>query len=215
MTEEVWDRLFRERAWGRWPAEEVVRTVARTGRSGLRVLEVGCGAGAQLWYLAHDGHHPVGLDFAPAALAQAGVRLTEESMSVPLVRADVLRLPVAPAAFDLVVDVECFAHLDGEGAGAAWQDAARVLAPEGLLLSIGFTAATTGAESGVRRGPHTMHDLTEGPLAGLGTVTFLDEPRTESLAAGVGLRIEDLQWRRRTVGPAHDAVEEMIVLARR
>jgi SAM-dependent methyltransferase len=215
VTDDVWDRIFRERAWGRWPAEEVVRAVARLGRSGLRVLEVGCGAGAQLWYLAHEGHRPVGLDFAPAALDQARDRLAAEDVRVPLVRGDARRLPYAAGSFDLVLDVEAWSCLPADGATSAWREAARVLAPEGRLVSIGFTAATSGTDSGTRVDGHTVLDLREGPLADLGTISLLDEARVRMLAETTGLAVEDLQTRSRTVGPTHDRIDELVVVARR
>jgi SAM-dependent methyltransferase len=213
---ETWDGIFRSRPWGRWPAEEIVRAVARVGRTDLRVLEVGCGAGAQLWYLAHEGHRPVGLDFAAAGLEQARDRLTEESMRVPLLRGDAGSLPLRDATFDLVLDVETFAHLgSAAGQSRAWTEGARVLRSGGLLVSIGFTSATTGADRGLVVDDRTRTDLPDGPLAGVGPVTFTD-PATAALhCERAGLRLEEHQQRRRTVGPAHDVVDELVVVARR
>jgi ubiquinone/menaquinone biosynthesis C-methylase UbiE len=215
VTADVWDRIFRARAWGRWPAEDVVRAVARLGREGMRVLEVGCGAGAQLWYLDHEGHRPVGLDVAPAALDQARTRLAEEGAKVPLVRGDARALSFAAGSFDLVLDVETFAHVPAGGAVPTWAEAGRVLAPGGRLLSIGFTARTSGAGSGRRIDAHTVVDLTDGPLAARGAVTFLDPARADALADASGLVLEDVQTRSRTVGPDHELVEELVVIARR
>lgn len=215
MSDEVWDRIFRERAWGRWPAEEVVRAVARTGRTNLRVLEVGCGAGAQLWYLAHESHRAVGLDFAPAALDQATRRLADEGLRVPLLRGDARALPFADAAFDLVLDVEAWSCLPEAAAAASWHEAGRVLAPGGTLVSLGFTLRTAGTDTGTRRGPHTVHDMTRGPLADLGTISFVDRDRVEALAAATGLTLDDVQTRSRTVGPDHELIEELVIVARR
>jgi ubiquinone/menaquinone biosynthesis C-methylase UbiE len=215
VTDHVWNRILAERAWGRWPAEDVVRAVARLRRAGLRVLEVGCGAGAQLWYLDHEGHRPVGLDVAPAGLDQARTRLADEGAKVPLVRGDARALPFAGRSFDLVLDVETFAHVPAGGAAPAWAEAARVLVPGGRLLTIGFTASTTGAGSGTAIDEHSVRDLTVGPLADLGTISFLDDARVDALASVTGLTLEDVQRRSRTVGPEHELIEELVVVARR
>jgi ubiquinone/menaquinone biosynthesis C-methylase UbiE len=215
VTDDVWDRIFRSRSWGRWPAEEVVRAVAGIGRPGLRVLEVGCGAGAQLWYLAHEGHAPVGLDFAPAALDQAQERLATAGAKVPLLRGDARRLPFASAGFDLVLDVEAWSCLTAADAELAWREATRVLEPGGRLVSIGFTARTAGSDSGTTVDAHTVRDLTRGPLADLGTICFLDDARAETLATATGLRLDDVQVRTRTVGPDHELIEELVVVASR
>jgi SAM-dependent methyltransferase len=215
-TDGVWDGIFRSRSWGRWPAEEVVRAVARWGRPGLHVLEVGCAAGAQLWYLDHEGHRPVGLDTSPAALDQARVRLTEEGAEVPLVRGDACELPFATASFDLVLDVETFAHVGSDVAQrTAWSEAARVLRPEGRLVSIGFTATTAGADGGRPVDDRTRTDLTAGPLAGVGPVTFIGIETARELCAAAGLELLEHQARRRTVGPDHDCVDEIVVVAGR
>jgi ubiquinone/menaquinone biosynthesis C-methylase UbiE len=214
-TDDVWERIFRERSWGRWPAEEVVRAVARIGRPGLRVLEVGCGAGAQLWYLAHEGHLPIGLDFAPAALGQAAARVTEEDLTVPLVRGDARALPFADASYDVVLDVEAWSCLPADAAAHAWREASRVLEPGGRVVSIGFTARTAGSDSGTQVDPHTVRDMTRGPLAELGTISFLDAARVDDLVASVGLRLDDVQVRTRTVGPEHELIEELVVVAAR
>ena len=58
-----WNRIFAERRWGQYPSEELVRFIARTfpdaeQRRESRALEVGCGPGANLWYLAREGFDP-------------------------------------------------------------------------------------------------------------------------------------------------------------
>ena len=96
---------------------------------GLRVLDVGCGAGRYLGLLAARGaSRVIGIDPEPAMLARAGA---------PVVCAGLPRLPIAPAAFDLVVCALVVGHLpDLPGALA---ELGRVLRPGGtlLLLEIG------------------------------------------------------------------------------
>jgi len=210
---QVWDAVFEARAWGRWPAEEVVRTVARLGRGPLTVLEVGCGPGAQLWYLAHEGHRAIGLDISRPGLDRARGRLAEEGLVARLVEGDACALPYPTAAFDLVVDVEAYAHLHEDGAAIAWAEAARVLRPGGHFLSIAFTSHTDGAGTGRAVGSRTYTDIPTGPLRGLGTVNFLDPTGAESLARRVGLEPIDCQLRSRTSGADHALVEELIFLA--
>jgi len=63
----LWEEIFTERAWGRYPSEDLVRFGAqrlghRQPRSDVRVLEVGFGTGANLWYFAREGYSVAGLE---------------------------------------------------------------------------------------------------------------------------------------------------------
>ena len=73
MWNRGWDRLFRSKEWGKYPAIDVVRFVARhfyraADRQRVRILEIGCGTGANLWYLAREGFDAVGLDGSEVAI---------------------------------------------------------------------------------------------------------------------------------------------------
>jgi demethylmenaquinone methyltransferase / 2-methoxy-6-polyprenyl-1,4-benzoquinol methylase len=61
--------------------------------AGSLVLDLACGTGALCRELERAGHRPVGFDFSPGMLSRARTR-------GPLVRADVLALPVAVGAAD-------------------------------------------------------------------------------------------------------------------
>ncbi len=213
----LWDDVFRVRQWARWPAEEVVRAVSRLaaaiGRP-LSVLELGCGTGAQLWYLEHEGHDAVGLDLSAVGLVHAQSRMAEEGCATRLARADAARIPFRSGIFDLVLDVEAFAHNHEDRGSQLWAEAARVLRPAGHLLSFGFTTATTGRTTGVDIGTRTTTGITAGPLADYGEVSFVDDAVVHVLARGAGMRVVDVQLRSRTTGPEHWYIEEQVTLAR-
>ena len=63
------------------------------------MLDVGCGAGRHARALAVAGARPVGLDLSAALLHRA------RTAGVPLVRADMRRLPIRPRSMDLVVNL--------------------------------------------------------------------------------------------------------------
>lgn len=213
----LWDDVFTRRAWGRWPAEEVVRAVSRlsaaVGRP-LVVLEVGCGPGPQLWYLEHEGHCAVGLDRSLVALVCARHRLRQEGCACRVTVGDAGTLPFRDGAFDLVLDVEAFSHNHEDVSTRLWVESARVLRRSGHLLSIGFTANTSGIATGTPVGARSVIDLTDGPLVGYGTVSLINEPGVHLLATAAGLEVIEVQFRSRTVGPDRWSVEEQVTLAR-
>jgi SAM-dependent methyltransferase len=106
--------LFSKPPWDKGiPAPELVRTVAN--RPPGRALDLGCGTGTNVRYLAEHGWQATGVDFVPAAIAKARRRL--RSLPVDLRVADVTRLGELdfPGLFDLALDMGCFHSLTSEG----------------------------------------------------------------------------------------------------
>ena len=81
------------------------RLVPYDRSAGLRVLDVGCGAGVDLARFAAGGARAVGVDLARRALELARANLRARTLPARLVEADGEALPFADGAFDLV-----FAH---------------------------------------------------------------------------------------------------------
>ena len=109
---------------------EVLREVAAF--AGRRVLEIGCGAGGLLGWLAKEGARPIGLDPEPGQLGRARAA----APAVPLVAGVGEALPFASGSFDLVL---CFNSLHHVPLALQWQavaEAGRVLGPCGELLVV-------------------------------------------------------------------------------
>ena len=76
---------------------EVLRS-AIDAPPGARVLDVGCGPGRHLAALRRAGFAPTGVDLSPSMIAAARAA----APNVPLVRADMRRLPIRGGSFDVV-----------------------------------------------------------------------------------------------------------------
>lgn len=115
---------------------------------GEAVLELGCGTGVfllRLEALVGPTGRVVGLDHAPAFLAQARERLAKagRAESVELVEADAHHLPFDDATFDVAHVERVFMHLD-DPAGAL-RELQRVVRPGGrvVVAEVFAQAATT------------------------------------------------------------------------
>ena len=128
-----------DRIAGRYDALNRILTLGmdvRWRRKGVRalelppgslVLDLACGTGDLCRELARAGHRPVGFDFSAGMLARARTR-------APLVRADVLRLPVASAVADGII---CgFALRNVVDLPAFFREAARMLRPRGRAVFV-------------------------------------------------------------------------------
>ena len=115
----AWDRIF---------------DLVLSGRSGLDVLDAGCGTGFLSLELASRGHRVTGVDFAPAMLAEARRKASEQRAAIRFEDADAEQLPFASGSFDLVVSRHVLWTLPHpEEAIDEW---IRVLRPGGRLAVI-------------------------------------------------------------------------------
>lgn len=64
----IWEKTFRERGWGQYPSEEVVRFYMKYGKpkGSPRCLDIGCGAGANAWMMAKENGNVICIDGADA-----------------------------------------------------------------------------------------------------------------------------------------------------
>ncbi len=108
-------------------------------RDAGRLLDIGTGTGRVLELLAPRVSQGLGVDASKAMLALARARLARAGIGHCAVRlADMYRLPLAEASFDIVV-MQMVLHYAEDPAGAL-AEAARVLRPGGRLLVIDLAA---------------------------------------------------------------------------
>ena len=100
---------------------------ARALAQGKCVLEVACGAGGALNYLAQDAAQVVGVDTTSSVLHAA-----RQVTQVPLVQADAQQLPFVAAHFDLILCFEAIYYL--EDYRRFLRECYRLLRPDGKAL---------------------------------------------------------------------------------
>ncbi len=142
------------------------------------VLDAGCGTGTNLaQWASWSPQRLVAVDLAPAALQHARRRVANACF----LAGDLSRLPLRPAAFDLIISSDVIEHIQDDA--AVLNELARVLAPEGLLL------LTTPAYSWA----YTYHD------EHLHHCRRYDAPVLQRLFRAAGLRI--VHWSHYNVLP--------------
>src|SRR5215470_571098 len=121
-----------EPSWGVWSVPEEQARVLPPVLAGADSLELGCGTAYVSAWLARRGARPVGLDNSAAQLATAAALRDRFGLHFPLIQASAERVPLADAAFDLVIS---------EYGASIWCDpyawipeAARLLRPGGQLI---------------------------------------------------------------------------------
>jgi len=133
QTYEIESRVERDHWWFRGRRQILRRLIARLDPPlppSARVLDIGCGTGANGPVLAESGRFAVGIDASPIPLGLDRER--GAAGHAARVRGDAARLPFRDASFDLVVALDVLEHLDDDRAGA--RELARVIAPGGAAI---------------------------------------------------------------------------------
>ena len=121
-----------DRRWSRYVQKSVRETLQRTSAAaGERLLDVGCGTGTLLARLVAErpGVEAWGVDLSTGMLQVARRKLPPR---IPLLAADVQRLPLATSSFSVVVSSSSLHYWPRPA--LALREIARVLRPGGRLV---------------------------------------------------------------------------------
>lgn len=131
----------------RYPFDVVISYVMRNfghlnqhERSKIRFLEVGCGAGNNIWFLQREGFLASGIDQSKTAIDFATDRLTADGMMADLVIGDFSSLPWPDRSFDCIIDRGSITHNDRATIQRSLTEAHRVLKPRGYFFSQMFSS---------------------------------------------------------------------------
>lgn len=182
----VWERVFQEQEWGKYPPEYVIRFVARNWyktpqRKAVRLLDLGCGPGACTWYMAREGFSVCAIDGSTTAIERLVERLAAENLKAETVVRSYEELPWADETFDGVVDNVSLCCNPFSTCKQIVEEVARTLKPGGRFCSVNFTPRTWGYGLGDPVEPNAFNNICEGPLAGKGFSLFMSREQVDAL----------------------------------
>ena len=163
------------------PQPAIIR-LAETGQITGWVLDVGCGTGENLLYLAQCGFAAMGIDGAPTAIEKARAKAKQRGLNAQFEVADALNLSIPTRQFDTVIDTGLF-HVFSDEDRARFRDSlGRVIRLGGVYFLMCFSDQQPG-DWGPRR-------VTQAEIRS----TFSD-----------GWRVDDIQPSafETNLGPAH------------
>jgi len=152
----AWDDLWRSEHFGQQITRPrnwfVVGMTRRHLPAGARVLDGGCGRGDKVYSLRRAGFDSWGVD-----TAQETVRAIHHHVpSLPVIRADVRRLPFASGSFDGYWSLGVIEHFFN-GYGRVLREIRRVLSPKGFLF-LSFPSLSPLRRARIRRGAYPLFD---------------------------------------------------------
>lgn len=188
----IWEKIHATQEWGQYPAEHVIRFVARnyykTDRKNVRILDFGMGGGAHTWYLAREGFDAYGFDGAPTAVKKVEERLKQQGFSAHLKCCDGVQTGYENAFFDAVIDNVCVDANSIADIECMYAEIFRILKTGGKLLTVCFDKKTTGYGTGTLVEPDTYTDMTEGIFVKSGLHHFFGREDLNALLLKTGFR---------------------------
>lgn len=213
----VWEEVFKQQAWGKYPGEELIRFVAKnfynaSDRRKVKLLEVGCGPGANLWYMAREGFSIYGMDGSETAISQARERLDREcpGWSGNLLVGDIGKLPFDDEFFDAVVDCEAIYCNTYEQSKNIYKEMARVSKGGGRLFTRTLATGSWGGDQTGKNVGRNAWLVSEGHMLHKGYTRYTDYDEIEDMCCG--FRIVEVELLTRTIeGRRHEIREWVIV----
>ena len=208
QTINVFDQQYLSKglsAQRRYPNESLIQflasryfRMAKPDRKSIRLLEVGCGSGANLWMMAKEGFDTYGMDSSAKALELSRQHLQDKwGVEADLRQGSFTQLPYEDDYFDAVVDVVSLQHINLEDSRPTLREISRVLKPEGAFFSYRLSDHSVMYEnSGGRRiDAATVDNIADVsmPLANNGPTTFWSPALVRLMYYEAGLKVEAIE----------------------
>lgn len=168
----VWEKIYSDgMQLNRYPYDAVVTFIYRNyprniERKNIKILEVGCGAGNNLWFAAREGFNATGIDISKSAIEYAKKRFKDENLNGNFIVCNFEKLPFENGTFDIVIDRAALSCLDFSGCENAVVEINRVLKNNGKLFFNPFSDKHSSCVSG----KYQINGITTNIEEGINTV---------------------------------------------
>jgi SAM-dependent methyltransferase len=194
-----WDQVYRQaRHLSVWPWSDLVSYVHRHARPAdgfRRVLELGCGAGANIPFFLDLGMDYFAIEGSGHIVARLHERFPETLDRI--VAADFTKAIPFTGQFDLIVDRGSVTHNTTPAIRATLTMACERLRSGGKLIGLDWLSAEhKDAVRGESIDSHTRTNIPDGQFQGLGKIHFADQQHLVELLTGAGFSIDRLEHKR-------------------
>lgn len=142
----AWEELFKTREWGRAPNPGAVSMLVNNfywaDRKKIKVLDLGCGFGANTWYAAAEGYDTYAIDGSLTARDKTIELLISLGLCAAVGKGDIAAMPYETGIFDAVIDSATISCSNAVDSAEIYKEVARVMKPGGLLYTQCFAMGT-------------------------------------------------------------------------
>lgn len=200
-SQEFWEQLHSSKEWGKYPSEAIIRFIARNfynaqNRFDIKILELGIGAGANLWFAAREGFCVSGIEWSASGMERFKERLKKENLDKQigtLKVGDILEKldEFSSDSFDCWIDSAAFTYNDFDKTSQIIQKATSKLKAGGKFISITPSFNCLGFSKDESLGYHQCRP-TMGAFAYTGVVRFCDEDDLQKLYSQKSMQIDNI-----------------------
>lgn len=141
----LWDKQYKKLGFNAqrlYPNEELLRffggmffKIPKHKRKNIRILELGCGSGANLWMIAKEGFSTYGIDISQEGLNLCRKMLSKWNCKAKILFGDMLAIPYPENYFDVIVDIVSMQHITFSQHIKVYSGVRKVLKPGGWFFS--------------------------------------------------------------------------------
>jgi len=174
------------RSFNKYPYDSVVSFIFKNypsdkERADVKILEVGCGAGNNLWFAAKEGFQVTGIDGSRSAIDFAVNRFKIEELQGVFHNGDFTKLPFDENQFDLVVDRAAITCCGWDDVEIVISEIYRVTRPSGRFMFNVYSDAHCSFKSGEFHPNGAKVNMTEGALKGIENIYFFNREEINAL----------------------------------
>lgn len=206
----------------RYPNEALIQFLAANyfslplkKRRKIRILELGCGSGANLWMLAKESFDVYGVDIAPTGIKLAKKMMKLWNASAKLKTGNMRKLDFPDNFFDVIVDVVSVQHVDLKGHNEIYREVYRCLKPGGLFFQwhLGAKSVSFIESKGEKTDKLTVNKIAnpDVPFYGCGLICFLTAKEAERMLKATGFKNINIEIHTRTYKNRSQIIEYLSI----
>jgi SAM-dependent methyltransferase len=194
----VWNERYESGLFPRAPYDFVVSFIYRHAskgvpRSKVKILEVGCGGGNNLWFAAMEGFSVAGIDASAAAIKATRKRLDEFDLEGYLGVGDFTSLPFDGDVFDMVIDRGALTCCGTKSIMQTIGEVCRVLHKGGAFLFNPLADTDSSYRAGQPGDDDVMVNIQAGDHTNVGQLRFVSRRDIDMFLPGAVWETERIE----------------------
>ena len=175
----VWDEIFEERNPSSYPFDNVVSFLFRNypkdkPKEKVKILEVGCGGGNNMWFASREGFDTYGIDGSKRAIEIAKKRFLEDNLNGNFIQGDFTNLPYEDNFFDIVIDRCSIVCVNKNISKQVFSEIFRVMGIGGSFFFNSYADNHTSCIEGLELSNGITTNINSGSLVGNGDLSFFN-----------------------------------------